>query len=167
MPIPLELQGATHAVFCYTSDLLPASRRLQTFLGGSTNLVRVTLTSSGAVSKVDGPVDDLRAAAWLVGHGGAGDARISTRGGGVHIEMETVLDWCLSNGYYYVIDTCCEPNRRRLEAATYRGLDYYSAGDGHEVLQIVNYTSLDAWWTANGMALRSGPTAGGDEDDDL
>lgn len=163
MPIPIVLTnaGASHAVFCYSSDLVDASKRLQGFLQGT--YVRITLTNSGTVRQVSGPIDELCNVAWLVGHGGSDNARISTRGGGVYIETMAILDWCVGNGYYYVIDTCCAPDVRKIVAREYRGLDYYSAPDGHEVTQIVNSPTLDAWWDANAIDRRSGFDGGGDD----
>lgn len=151
MPKPAKLKTGTHVVFCYTSDLEKASAYLAKLLGCT--WVRVLL-GKGDVKGVSGVLPALADTAWLVGHGLKGDRRIGTLARGNYVEISVLLDWLVGEGYSAVVDTCCQPDSRRLTAAEYP-LDYYAGPDSVDVYQIQQFKDFDSWWDANKMALRS------------
>lgn len=136
-----------HVVFCYTSDLEKASKTLAKLLGCT--CIRVYLKGAKVESVTDYPPKGTDAA-WLVGHGLKTDTQIGTRNHASAIDIQVLLDLLVGDGFSTVIDTCCQPDQRKVVAAKSK-LAYYCAADGHDVSQIQDSANLESWWTANGM----------------
>jgi len=149
MPVPSTFATLKHVVFCYTTDLHKASKFLAALL--KCPCIRVVLKGDRIVS-VDGDIPTIADVAWLVGHGLGTDTQIGTLARASHVEIEQLLDWLVGEGYSSVVDTCCQPELRRVVAAAYP-FDYYCATDGQNVTQIQTSASIDAWWSTNGMHL--------------
>jgi hypothetical protein len=147
MPVPSSFANMKHVVFCYTSDLEKASKTLAKLLGGT--YIRVHLKGTAVESISDYPPNGANAA-WLVGHGLKTDTQIGTLNRASKIDIQALLDLLVGDGFSTVIDTCCQPDQRKVVAAKSK-LAYYCATDGHDVSQIQDSSSLDSWWSANGM----------------
>lgn len=63
--------------------------------------------------------------------------------------MDVISIWLKGKKYEYLVDTCCEPDLRKL-VQTF-GKNYYSTNDGEEVKVITAYDSFDKWWDENHM----------------
>ena len=161
MPLPGALKNKSAAVFCYTADLEKASGTLAKIIG--CEVVRVYL-KKGTIAGSSGEVPAMGEVAWLVGHGLSTDSRIGSLQRGNYVEISVLLDWLVGEGYSAVVDTCCQPNLRRLVAAEYP-FDYYACPDDVDVFQIHHFKNIDLWWDTCKMALLStGPD--GDEEVD-
>ena len=159
MPLPFALKNKSYVVFCYTADLVKAAGTLAKFIGCKS--VRIVL-KKGTIAGSSDEIPTMGQVAWLVGHGLSTDSRVGSLQRGTYVEISVLLDWLVGEGYSAVVDTCCQPNMRRVVAAEYP-LDYYSCPDDLDVLQIHQFPNLDHWWDTCKMALRS---TGPDEDGD-
>ena len=158
MAFPAALKNKTYGVFCYTADLEKATRTLAGII--RSQWVRVLL-NRGGFAGIRGDIPSMGQVAWLVGHGLSTDSLVGSLQRGTFVEISEILDWLVGEGYAAVVDTCCQPNRRRLVAAEYP-LDYYACPDDVDVYQIHEFKTLDLWWDTCKIALRST----GPEDDD-
>ena len=159
MPVPqeLKLNFKKSLVFCYSKDLEEPAATLAEDI--DCDWVSVTL-GKGKILSSDPIPTEKKAVAWLVGHGLRSDNYIGSSTRGNYVEIRILLDWLNQEGYSAVVDTCCEPNLRRVVAEAYR-LDYYSCPDDFYVHPITGFDNIDLWWDTNKMAFRSCGGVGG------
>jgi hypothetical protein len=152
MAVPSEVNSGKLHIFGYAGNLKDACVKLQERLGGSgVPLTYVDLSKNPATFSNDAASDGVSKVAWLVGHGIKTTSSVySDDSTHYSLTIQTIVDWLISEGYTHVVDTCCEPNRRKN--VNKRGkVKYYCAADNKTVSENQNEASLDAWWDNNGM----------------
>jgi hypothetical protein len=152
MAVPNEITNSQNVhIFGYAPNLDDACTTLQTRLGGvNVPYTKIDLSTNPVGYAGDPAVNNNSRVAWLVGHGISTDANIySNEDNHYAIAIQTIIDWLAAENYTHIVDTCCEPNTRRL--ANMRGLSYYCAADGRTVTENQYYPNLDAWWDDNGF----------------
>lgn len=138
-------------VFCYSKDLQSAAGHLGALLGCQ-EYTFATLGKGGIV-KVDALPQSGEVVAWLIGHGLKGSTTIMTLDAAFGVEIEYLLQWCYDNKFTDVVDTCCEPDARRIVAEKkFKGkLRYYCTTDGRTVGKINGIKSVNTWWDQESM----------------
>lgn len=148
MPIPFSLTSKKSVVFCYSGDLDEAAETLAGHLG--CDCVHVRLKKGEIRTVLETPPTGGEVA-WLVGHGLSGDSLLGSLNRGVYIEVDPLLQWLDGEGYKAVVDTGCQPDRRRGVGANYRSMEYYATDDGRDVFQIQTCRDADDWWDTNNI----------------
>jgi hypothetical protein len=149
MPVPDEVKNKKPIVFWYTTDLKPAAVKLAALLG-KCPCVQVKL-GKGSITSCDA-IPSGGKAAWLVGHGLAGNTNIGTATHSFYVDLKDLLHWLQLSSYEVVVDTCCKPDSRR-GLGKKSTLKYYCTADGRDVGVITTYSSVDTWWDTEKMAL--------------
>jgi len=140
MVVPENLKINAH-VFCYSPDLFAASEKLAGYLDCKISKVYV--------GEPYDPQSKTANIAWLVGHGSKTDSKVGNSDGSFGYTIGSICGWLKNYPYTNLIDTCCDPNKRKRYQTF--GDNYYCTNDNQCVEVITSYLSFDSWWDVSNM----------------